>query len=429
MLPRLERVPATGPTPPWQPDGTVLITGGAGLLGGALARHLVAAHGVRHLLLTSRRGATAPGAAELADELSQQGASVTVAACDVADAAALAAALNAVPAAHPLTAVVHAAGLMDSAILGSLTTQQVDAVLRAKVDGGWHLHELTSHLDLDAFVLYSSAGGLVLTAGQANYAAANTFLDALADYRAARGLAAKSLAWGPWAGAGGQVDLARAGRSGIGELTMADGLALFDAALGTPGVMLAPIRLEPSAVPDGADLPALLRGGLAGGPDRRSAAAPAAVSPQQPEQLASLPPDQREQAAVNLVRVHTAAVLGYDDPEAVDPVKGFTDLGLDSLAAVELRNRLGAATDLRLPATLIFDYPSARVLARYLLSELVPGGETAADRDRPAPAPPAATATADVREAIEGMDVADLVRAAWHTVQPTTDHTERGESA
>ncbi|HEX6352593.1 MAG TPA: type I polyketide synthase [Actinophytocola sp.] len=394
LLPRLARTSTLDEPVRWRPDGTVLITGGTGLLGGQLARHLLIEHGVRHLLLTSRRGMDAPGAARLCAELIELGASVSVVACDVADRFALAAVLAAIPAEHPLTAVVHAAGLMDSAVLDALTPAQVDTVLRAKVDAAWHLHELTAGLDLAAFVLYSSAGGLVLAAGQANYAAANVFLDALATYRSARGLPAKSLAWGPWAGTDGQVDLDWIGRSGIAELPAAEGLSLFDAAMRTPEPVLAPIKLLSGATP--AAPPALLRG-LVRAPARRTVVATAAEPATWTDRLAELSHEEREREVLELVRGHAAAVLGYDDAGAVDPEKGFTDLGLDSLAALELRNRLGAATDLRLPATLIFDYPSAVPLARHLLTELFP------DED---------PATAPDGSAIETMGVADLVRAA-----------------
>ncbi|MFF4345223.1 type I polyketide synthase [Kitasatospora sp. NPDC001540] len=417
-LPRLERTGALPADPAgWDPDGTVLITGGTGLLGGHLARHLAERYGVRHLLLTGRRGPDAPGAAELVAELAGSGAEATVAACDAADPDALAALLGAVPAEHPLTAVVHAAGLMDSAVFGSLTAEQVDAVLRPKVDAAWHLHELTKGLDLAAFVLYSSAGGLVLTAGQANYAAANVFLDALAEHRAAQGLPAKSLAWGPWQGSEDQVDLERLARSGVAELTAEEGLALFDAALGTADPALAPIKLVPRPqAPAGQALPeppALLRG-LRRGPARRTlaaAAAGAAPVAALDVRLAAMAPEQRTAAVLEVVLRHTAGVLGYKDASQIDPDKGFTDLGLDSLAAVELRNRIGAETGLRLPATLVFDYPTAQPLADYLLDELVPDAP-AAPADR-ADGGSAAAEDASIRQEVAEMSVEELMKSVY----------------
>ncbi|WP_435053318.1 type I polyketide synthase [Kitasatospora phosalacinea] len=416
-LPRLERAEALPADPAgWDPDGTVLITGGTGLLGGHLARHLAERYGVRHLLLTGRRGPDAPGAAELVAELAEAGAEATVAACDAADPDALAALLGAVPAEHPLTAVVHAAGLMDSAVFGSLTAEQVDAVLRPKVDAAWHLHELTKGLDLAAFVLYSSAGGLVLTAGQANYAAANVFLDALAEHRAAQGLPAKALAWGPWQGSEDQVDLERLARSGVAELTAEEGLALFDAALGTADPALAPIKLTPRPqAPAGQALPeppALLRG-LQRGPARRTlaaAAAGAAPVAALDARLAAMTPEQRTAAVLEVVLRHTAGVLGYEDASQIDPDKGFTDLGLDSLAAVELRNRIGAETGLRLPATLVFDYPTAQPLADYLLDELVPDAPAA-----PADRADGGTAAEDasIRQEIAEMSVEELMKSVY----------------
>ncbi|MEV7174934.1 type I polyketide synthase [Streptomyces sp. NPDC093224] len=429
-VPRLEGVRAlAGRAPEWRTDGTVLITGGAGLLGGHLARHLVAEHGVRNLLITSRKGADAPGAAELRDELAALGARVTYAACDVSDRSAVAALLASVPADRPLTAVVHAAGLMDSAVLGSLTARQVDDVLRPKVDGAWHLHELTRGTDLSAFVLYSSAGGLVLAAGQANYAAGNVFLDALAEHRRAQGLPATSLAWGPWEGTEGAVDMDRLARNGTPAIAAAHGMELFDAALAADEPVLVPLRIDPVTLKDRYDLPALLRDLVAppaataadgtAGPDRTTAAGPAAATEAAPapaaettweERLAGLPAGERRRALVNLVCTHAAAVLGHADGRAVDPHKGFTDLGLDSLAAIELRNRLGEATGLRLPATMMFDYPSPVPLARYLLEELVPDGgpeETVGA----VPETPATRRT-DRSEAIMNMSVEDLLRTA-----------------
>ncbi|MGW7192886.1 SDR family NAD(P)-dependent oxidoreductase, partial [Streptomyces sp. NPDC054838] len=401
LLPRY--VTATGApagAPAWDPAGTVLITGGTGLLGAVLARHLVTAQGVRHLVLTSRRGADAPGAAELRAELTAAGADVRIVAVDVADRYALAALLDEIPAAHPLTGVVHAAGVMDNALVGAVTKEQVSKVLRPKVDAAWHLHELTRDLGLAAFVLYSSAGGQILSAGQATYAAANVFLDALAAERRAAGLAATSLAWGLWEGTIGEgpelteADLRRMSRSGVLELSFPDGLALFDAALALDEALLAPVRLDRAALGRRADeVPALLRA-LAGPPARRAArptelpatgAADTGGSLVRAK-LAGLPAGpERVRYAEELVRGHAAAVLGHGDPAGVEADRGFTELGLDSLGAIELRNRLQKATGLRLPATLMFDYPNSAALAGFLLEELEPEEvEPGSERGTPA---------------------------------------------
>ncbi|MGO4758261.1 beta-ketoacyl reductase, partial [Streptomyces sp. 2MCAF27] len=206
LVPRLTRVPASVPATDaadqhaaptaFDPDGTVLITGGTGTLGAVLARHLVGRHGVRHLLLASRRGPDAPGATELGAELAELGAEVTVRACDSGDRAALADLIARIPTGHPLTGVVHAAGVLDDATVSSLTPRHLDTALTPKADAAFHLHELTRHAQLRAFVLFSSAAGVLGAAGQGNYAAANAFLDALAEHRRAQGLPALSLAWG-----------------------------------------------------------------------------------------------------------------------------------------------------------------------------------------------------------------------------------------
>ncbi|RNG38753.1 type I polyketide synthase, partial [Streptomyces botrytidirepellens] len=253
-VPRLARVPATETQETgFGADGTVLVTGASGTLGGLVARHLAAEHGVRRLLLVSRRGDQAPGAAELTADVAELGAEARWAACDVADRDALAATLAAVPAEHPLTAVVHTAGVLDDGVIGSLTPERVAHVMRPKVDAAWNLHELTADLDLTAFVLFSSASGVFGTPGQGNYAAANAFLDALATCRRAEGLPAVSLAWGPWAGAGmagglDEADIARMRRAGLPPLTPAEGLALLDAALATGEVTPAPMRVDAVAL-------------------------------------------------------------------------------------------------------------------------------------------------------------------------------------
>ncbi|RSS57879.1 SDR family NAD(P)-dependent oxidoreductase, partial [Streptomyces sp. WAC07061] len=357
------------------PDGTVLITGGTGTLGRAVARHLVTAHGVRHLLLVSRSG----GAEDLAAELSTLGASVTVAACDVADREALASLLAAIPAGHPLTAVIHTAGVLDDGVVESLTPERFDAVLRPKADAARNLHELTADLGLTAFVLYSSAAGLFGAPGQGNYAAANAYVDALAQYRRSLGLPAQSLAWGLWAersGMTGHLDgagLARIERAGAQALTTAEGLGLFDAALASPEALLVPMRMDLAAVraqaAAGESVPRLLRS-LVPAPVRRAAAEAAPVT-SLAHQLAALPEHERTRVLSDLVRGHAATVLGHAGPQEVEADRGFLELGLDSLTAVQLRNRLGTATGLRLPTTLVFDYPTPAALAAFLRGLLV----------------------------------------------------------
>ncbi|MFJ2264160.1 SDR family NAD(P)-dependent oxidoreductase, partial [Streptomyces sp. NPDC087844] len=384
LVPRL--VKAAGPTAPptWDPDGTVLITGGTGGLGALVARHLVSAHGVRRLVLAGRRGPAAPGAAALAAELTGLGAETEVAACDTADRDALAALLAKIPADRPLTAVLHLAGVLDDGLIGSLTPARLDVVLRAKADAAWNLHELTREANLSAFVLFSSVSGLMMGAGQGNYAAANTFLDALAVHRRSLGLPAASLSWGLWdesAGMGGRLGEADRGRvraSGVPPLSPAEGLALFDDALAARETLPVPIRLDAAALRAARDdIPALLRGLVPPAPAAPARAA--AAGPSLEQRLAALAgEDERESLLLGLVRAEVAAVR-HDDPSAIDPGAPFTALGLDSLASIELRNRLGAASGLRLSATLTFDYPTPAELAKFLLSELLPEGA------RPAP--------------------------------------------
>ncbi|WP_306463754.1 SDR family NAD(P)-dependent oxidoreductase [Streptomyces sp. WAC07061] len=370
----------------WDPDGTVLITGGTGTLGALVAKHLVATHGVRHLLLAGRRGPDAPGAAELVAEIAELGGSAEVVACDAADRDALAALLAAIPAGRPLRGVVHTAGVVDDGVLASLDAGRLERVLRPKADAAVNLHELTRDLDLTAFVLYSSAAGVLGNAGQANYAAGNSFLDALAQHRRAHGLPAVSLAWGHWAESSGMTagldttDLARLGRSGFLPMTNEQGLALLDDSLRQDEPLLAPVRLDLATLRGQArdgSLPDVLKG-LVRAPARR-VAGPAAAEGAEPlgRRLAAQPEAEREHLLLDLVRTNVATVLGHGAPAAVGADRTFKELGFDSLTAVEFRNRLGAATGLRLPPTLIFDYPTAGTLAKHLLNELVPE-ETAA---------------------------------------------------
>jgi hypothetical protein len=367
-------------------DGTVLLTGETGMLGKLFARHLVTAHGVRHLLLLSRRGPAAEGSAELVAELAALGAHAKVVACDVADRTALAGALSAVPAEHPLTAVVHSAGVLDDGVIGSLTPERIDAVLRPKVDAALNLHELTAMTKLSKFVLFSSAAGVFGNPGQGSYAAANAFLDGLAVHRHALGLPAQSLAWGLWDGEDGMagelasIDRRRIDRTGVRPLSEQDGLALFDAAVGIDVPAVVPIRLDLKFLADEPGLPPLLDA-LVQRPVGRPAGAD--VPGMLLRRLAGMSADQRKAELLDLIRTHAAAILGHSGPQDIAANQAFQELGFDSLAAVEFRNLLNAATGLRLPPTLVFDYPNARVLAAELAAQLTSqAGDGSADTER-----------------------------------------------
>ncbi|NJP44345.1 SDR family NAD(P)-dependent oxidoreductase [Streptomyces sp. PRB2-1] len=373
------KIVLTMPAEP-DPDGTVLITGGTGTLGALFARHLVADRGARHLLLTSRSGQDAPGAAELVAELQELGAQVTVAACDTADRDALAALLASVPAAHPLTAVVHTAGALADGLLDTVTPERLDTALRPKVDAAWHLHELTRDAGLAEFTLFSAAAGVFGGPGQSNYAAANTFLDALARHRRAQGLPAQSLAWGLWAQASGMTghlddaDRARIARSGVGALGSEQGTQLYDIARGLDDDLLVPVKLRMPALRDAAEaglLPPLLRG-LVRAPVRRALEAAAVSADSLQQRLAGLSPADVDTALTDFVRAQVAAVLGHAAAESVEASRAFKELGFDSLTAVEFRNRMNAATGLRLPVTLVFDYPTPKALAARLRDDLAP---------------------------------------------------------
>ncbi|AXI80292.1 SDR family NAD(P)-dependent oxidoreductase [Peterkaempfera bronchialis] len=370
-LPGLARVEpaATAHPDPAGPDGTgtVLVTGATGALGALTARHLVVRHGVRSLLLASRRGPAADGADALVAELTAHGAEVRLVACDAGDRAAVTRLLAEVPAGHPLTGVVHIAGVVDDGTLTSLDGSRFDRVLRPKADAAWLLHELTADLGLSAFVLYSSVAGTFGSAGQANYAAANAFLDGLAAHRRALGLPATSLAWGAWADGSGMTasladtDRRRMARGGMRPLTADQGLALLDAALATDRPALVAMALDPGR--NAVD--ALLRRPGAAAPRRTAEAhrpGPAALA----ARLSGRTPEERRAVLLDLVRGQAAAALGHASPEAVEPDRLFTELGFDSLTAVELRNQLGTATGLRLPPTLLFDFATADALAAQL---------------------------------------------------------------
>ncbi|WP_046496888.1 type I polyketide synthase [Streptomyces odonnellii] len=418
-VPRLSRTRRPGTTaeaPAFDPQGTVLITGGTGSLGSLFARHLVTSYGVRHLLLVSRRGEQAAGAAELASELTGLGATVTIRSCDVSDRDDLAALIAGIPADHPLTGIVHTAGILDDGLVPAMTPERLTAVLTPKADAAWHLHDLTRGLDLTAFVLFSSVAALVGGPGQSNYAAANASLDALAQHRAASGLAATSIAWGLWAEATGltgglsETDLKRIARSGLLPVPTAQGPALLDLALraGRPDAVATPLdfgalREQPRISP--------VFTSLVRRPARETVRDEAAETTTLAEQLAGLDEERRHEAVRDAVLDEIAGALGHSGSRGIDARRPFQQLGLDSLTSVELRNRLAARTGLKLPATLVFDHPDPDTLAAYLLTRLTgASGSGAADTE--------ASGTVDYAADIQ---LADDIRPAGEVVRTAVD--------
>ncbi|ONF70694.1 beta-ketoacyl synthase, partial [Amycolatopsis keratiniphila subsp. keratiniphila] len=372
FVPRLVRVPEPGPARPWSDDDVVLITGGTGLLGAAVAKHLVVAHGVRSLVLLSRSGASAPGATALADELTGLGAEVRILACDAADREAL----SQVLAAQPVTGVVHAAGVLDDGLITAQTAERLDRVLAPKVDAAVNLHELLP--DAAPFVMFSSAAGVFGNPGQSGYAAANAFVDALVERRRADGVAAASLAWGLWATTSAMTDSAdvdRMARAGLTGLSTEEGLDLLDAALATGRTLTVPMRLDLAAL-RAEEVPPLLRG-LVRARARRAPDGGGAFR----ARLAGLDADGRDAEILELVRGQVAAVLGHDGADAIDAGVAFLELGFDSLTAVDLRNRLAASTGLRLPPSLVFDHPTPLAVAERISGDFAVPGQA-----EPAPA-------------------------------------------
>nr|WP_233225586.1 type I polyketide synthase [Amycolatopsis sp. CA-126428] len=370
-VPRLARAEAA-PVPGLR--GTVLVSG-AGVLGEIVARHLVTHHGVRKLVLASRRGLAAGGAKDLVTGLTGEGVDVSVVACDLADRAQVAALLDE----HRPASVIHTAGVLDDGVIGTLTEDRLAKVFAPKVDAVRHLDELTRDRDLDAFVVFSSGSGVFGSPGQGNYAAANAFLDAAMASRRSAGLPGLSLAWGLWEQATGMTahlggtDQARMSRGGVRPITAEEGMALFDAALAARPPLLVPVKLDLRAVRAGGAVPHLLRGLVR--PGRRQAQESSTVDKGLPGKLAGLAAPEQEALLVDLVRTQVAAVLGHAGPDAVRDGTAFKDAGFDSLTSVDLRNRLRDSTGLKLPATLAFDYPTPLVLARHLRDELGAGDD------------------------------------------------------
>ncbi|MFE1252046.1 type I polyketide synthase, partial [Streptomyces sp. NPDC058735] len=375
-VPRLTRLAPAGALPALTvgPDSTVLVTGGTGTLGSAVARHLVTEHGVSDLLLTSRQGMAAPGAAALEAELSALGARVRVAACDVTDRDALAALLDG----RRIGAVVHTAGAVDDGILPSLTAGRLTEVLRPKVDAAVHLYELLREAEVEQFVLYSSAAGIMGGPGQANYAAANTFLDAFAHHVRSRGVPATSIAWGLWAEASRLSGPATGDRQptalrGTRPLGTGEGLTLFDAAWAAGRGLVVASGLDFAGLADDARsgaLPPVMRS-LVSVPARRMAQDVPEEKDGLPHRLAAMSAEERETAVTGLVRERAGAVLGHSAPGGVAEDARLKDLGFDSLTALQLRTALVDATGLRLPAGVVFDFETPLDLARHLIGRLL----------------------------------------------------------
>ncbi len=408
--------------------GTVLVTGGTGGVGSLVARHLVAEHGVRSLVLASRRGMAADGAGELVSDLEGAGALVKVVECDIADRAAVADVLAGMPGEYPLTAVVHAAGALADGTIESLTPESFDRVLSAKVGGAVNLHELTRDHTLSAFILFSALAGTLGTGGQANYAAANGFLDGLAAQRRAAGLVGSSLCWGWWQESSGmtgdldEADLSRIRRLGVGAMPTSEALALFDAARAVDKPVLIPARMDLAALRNKSrdELPPLLRDLVgAGRASRNRAAATRESGPVGlPAQLVALSEDGARAAVLDWVRDQVAIVLGHPSGAAVDTDQAFTHLGFDSLTSVELCNRLGSSTGLRLSSTLVFSYPTPRELSEHLFGRLRPAAPSASSAEE-----------AEIREALlrvpidrlRSAGVLDLVLAWADQAEPNGD--------
>ena len=419
LAPRLARVEADAEAEkadPIDPERTILVTGGLSGLGALVARHLASVHGARHLLLVSRRGAAADGAEELRAELEELGAEVRLAACDVADRGALEELFASIPDAHPLGAIVHSAAVLDDGVLDSMDGERLARTMGPKATAAWHLHELSEGLDLTQFLMFSSAAGLIGGPAQANYAAANNFLDALAAMRRARGLPANSLAWGMWGQqsriAGEEVGELLADeevmeqvagqirrRLGFARMTPEQGLELFDIARELREPLLAPAPFDAGALRARAEagtLAPVLRG-LVRVPARRSAERETLE-----QQLLAAPEEKREAIVLDLVRTQVAMVLGHASGATVEPDRAFQELGFDSLAAVELRNHLNGVTGLNLRATAVFDYPSAAALADHLLAEVSADGDRAAESE---------SKEAEIREALASIPLSRLRRS------------------
>jgi acyl transferase domain-containing protein/thioesterase domain-containing protein/acyl carrier protein len=385
LVPRLTNArtagPAAGPEP-LDPEKTVLITGGLSGIGAAIARHLATEHRARHLLLVSRQGARTNGAAELVDDLAELGAEATIAACDVSDRGQLQALIETIPDQQPLGAVIHSAAVLDNGVVESLDAERLERVMRPKVDAAWHLHELSKGMDISQFLVFSSVAGLVGNAAQANYAAANGFLDALAAHRQAEGLPATSMAWGGWGletsllDVLSDVDRARLERSGFTPILVEHGLELFDFARTIGEPLLAPVGFDRAALRAQAEagmLPLVLSGLV-------DAAASHEFQAQSLDaRLDGVPVDRWQAIVLDLVRGQAAAILGHASKDEVGSDLVLQELGFDSLGTVELRNRLTASTGISIPILALADHPTPAGIARYLVTQFEENAEVDID--------------------------------------------------
>ncbi|MFD1745540.1 SDR family NAD(P)-dependent oxidoreductase [Rhizobium helianthi] len=395
------------------PEGTVLITGGTGTLGALLAEHLVTAHGVKRLLLVSRSGAASPDAESVRSLLQAHGAEVDIKACDTADPTALKSLLDAIPAQHPLTGIFHTAGVLADATIANLTAEQIGKVFAPKVDAAWHLHDLTKHMDLAVFALYSSINGVLGNAGQGNYAAANTFLDSLAIIRRRLGLPATSLGWGWWrpvtnlSRAFSAADTARIARVGFAPITVEHGNALLDAAINSPFPALAASPFNQQTLDENRDIGVLhpLLMGLVGANSLRRGRSAADKAADLMRELKTLASPARLKKVEALITQQTLATLGLGEGAKLKAEDSFKDIGIDSLMALSLRNQVNMAFGLRLPATLIYDFPAPRILAEHLVERLFP--DTQADEEAQEQAP-SESEEAEIRSRISSIPLSRL---------------------
>ncbi|MFJ8584812.1 amino acid adenylation domain-containing protein [Streptomyces sp. NPDC093595] len=399
-----------------RPDGAVLVSGGAGDLGRRVAKWLAGTHGVRDLVLTSRRGMETPGAQELVDELSGLGATATVVACDAADRDDVAAVMALFGGERPLRGVVHAAGVLDDGALTALTAERFGSVLRPKVDGLWHLHELTQDMELDFFMMFSSIASVMGAPGQGNYAAANAFLDALAHLRRAKGLPATSVAFGPWEGEGmaaglSEFDRARFAQLGLDRLAPDEGLELFELAVRSGRALTMAAALDLNRVQhyfeNRGGIPPLFRALLSGNTGGRSRTG---GGTDLRKLLGEAAPEEYPSVVLDVVREEVAKTLGFASPEAVDVGVPLQDIGIDSLTAVLMRNQLADLTGLALPAKIAFDHPNLTSLADFLLEKLLEAGLDAA------PQPATGTASAEAAGPAEdaGVDLSAARKGLLH---------------